>query len=169
MNDFLGRCAVPRACGRLILNSPAARRNESWTSGRLRINQLTPEGWTWYQEYLTVLDAYDIDGYADLLSPDVSVQFNNDEPMVGHDLVKTGLGQFWRSVTAMGYTLLHAPLNILGDDRHFVLEALNHYDKKDGTRVTVRATAWTDRRDDGKVTSVRLYQDLSPLYATPSS
>ena len=137
--------------------------------GRLRINQLTPEGWKWYQEYLTVLDAYDIDGYADLLSPDVSVQFNNDEPMVGHDLVKTGLGQFWRSVTAMGYTLLHAPLNILGDDRHFVLEALNHYDKKDGTRVTVRATAWTDRRDDGKVTSVRLYQDLSPLYATPSS
>ena len=34
---------------------------------KLRINQLTDEGWAWYQEYLTVLDAYDVDGYADLL------------------------------------------------------------------------------------------------------
>jgi hypothetical protein len=69
----------------------------------------------------------------------------------------------------MGYSLLHEPLNIYGNDRHFVLEALNHYDDTDGTRFTVRATAWTDRGDDGLVTSVRLYQDLSPLYARSSS
>jgi hypothetical protein len=34
---------------------------------------------------------------------------------------------------------------------------------------TVGATAWTDRGDDGLVTSVRLYQDLSPLYTRSSS
>jgi SnoaL-like domain len=137
--------------------------------GSLRINQLTPEGWTWYREYLTVLDAYDLDGYVDLLAPDVSVQFNNAEPMVGHGLVKAGLGQFWGSVTGMGYTLVHEPLNIYGNDQHLVLEALNHYDSEDGRRVTVRATAWTDRDDDGKVTSVRLYQDVSSLYAPRAS
>jgi hypothetical protein len=137
--------------------------------GTLRINQLTSDGFAWYREYLTVLDAYDLDGYVALLSPDVSVQFNNDEPMVGRDVARAGLGQFWGSVTGMGYSLVHEPLNIYGNDRHFVLEALNHYDGKDGTRVTVRATAWTDRDDDGMVTSVRLYQDLSPLYARSSS
>jgi SnoaL-like domain len=118
----------------------------------LRINQLTSDGWTWYREYLTVLDGYDLDAYLDFLSPAVSVQFNNDEPMVGRDVVKAGLSQFWGSVTGMGYTLLHEPLNIYGDDQHLVLEALNHYDSEDRTRVTVRATAWTDRDDDGKVT-----------------
>jgi SnoaL-like domain len=136
--------------------------------GKLRINQLTPDGWTWYQDYLTVLDAYDVDGYADFLSPSVSVQFNNDDPMVGRDLVATGLSQFWGSVTAMGYTLVHEPLNIYGDDQHFVLEALNHYDSANTARITVRATAWTDRDDDGHVTSVRLYQDISALYAHSS-
>ncbi|MGY1670866.1 nuclear transport factor 2 family protein [Geodermatophilus sp. SYSU D00710] len=134
--------------------------------GRLRVNQLSAAGWEWYQQYLAALDAYDLERYSSFLSPDVSIQFNNDEPMVGREVAAKGLDQFWGSVTAMGYTLVHEPLNVYGDDHRFVLEALNHYDGADGRRVTVRATAWTDRGDDGAVTSVRLYQDLSPLYGT---
>ena len=61
--------------------------------GALRINQLTSDGFAWYGEYLTVLDAYDLDGYVALLSPGVSVQFNNDEPMVGRDVARAGLGE----------------------------------------------------------------------------
>ena len=132
--------------------------------GRLRVNQLTEAGWDWYQRYLTALDAYDVDAYASHLSPEVVVRFNNDTPLEGIDAVREGLGGFWGSVTAMGYRLLHEPLNVYGDDRRFVLEALNHYDSSDGRRVTVRATAWTDRDDDGRVVSVRIYQDLSALY-----
>jgi hypothetical protein len=131
----------------------------------LRINQLSADGWAWYQEYLDRLDAYDLDGYTRFLADDVQVQFNNDAPLSGLPSAREGLGQFWGSVTGMGYALLHQPLNVYGDDEHFVLEALNHYDKPGSPRVTVRATAWTDRGADGKVTAVRLYQDLSPLYA----
>jgi hypothetical protein len=134
--------------------------------GKLRVNQLAPAGWEWYQQYLTALDAFDIEQYSSFLSPDVSIQFNNDNPMEGLEVAKTGLDQFWASVTAMGYSLLHEPLNICGDDHRFVLEALNHYDSADGRRTTIRATAWTGRGDDGRVTSVRLYQDLSALYRT---
>ncbi len=133
--------------------------------GRLRINQLSSDGWAWYRKYLDVLDAYDVEGYAGFLADDVQVQFNNDEPLTGLVTARQGLRQFWGSITGMGYVLLHEPLNIYGDDQHFVLEALNHYDKPGSPRVTVRATAWTDRDDDGKVTAVRLYQDLSPLYS----
>ncbi len=132
---------------------------------KLRVNQLSPAGWEWYQKYLTVLDAYDIDGYAAFLSPNVSIQFNNEAPMSGIDTAKSGLGAFWGSITGMGFTLLHEPLNIYGSDDRFVLEALNHYTTQDGRRITVRATAWTDRGADGRVASVRLYQDVSPLYA----
>lgn len=133
--------------------------------GKLRINQLSADGWSWYQEYLDRLDAYDIDGYARFLGDDVQVQFNNDLPLTGLPAAREGLGQFWGSITGMGYTLLHEPLNIYGTDENFVMEALNHYDRAGSPRITIRATAWTDRGGDGDVTAVRLYQDLSPLYS----
>jgi hypothetical protein len=90
---------------------------------KLRVSQLSPQGWAWYQQYLGVLDAYDVAGYAAFLTADVTVTFNNDEPMVGIDAVAAGLGGFWGSVTAMGYRLVHEPLNIYGDDHRFVLDA----------------------------------------------
>lgn len=132
---------------------------------KLRTNQLSDAGWSWYQEYLDALDAYDLERYAGFLADEVSIQFNNDEPLHGREVAKQGLGQFWGSISGMGFTLLHEPLNIYGADTTFVLEALNHYDKPGQERVTVRAAAFTDRGSDGKVTSVRLYQDVSPLFA----
>ena len=131
---------------------------------KLRTNQLSDAGWSWYRDYLDALDAYDIERYADFLADDVSIRFNNGDPMVGKDVAKQGLGQFWGSIAGMGFALLHEPLNIYGDDSTFVLEALNHYDKSGQERITVRAAAFTDRGPDGKVTSVRLYQDVSPLF-----
>lgn len=129
---------------------------------KLQTNQLTDDGWSWYRDYL---DAYDIERYAGFLADDVSIQVNNDEPMAGLETAKAGLAQFWGSITGMGYSLSHEPPNIYGDDNRFVLEALNHYEAADGRRVTVRAAAFTDRGADGKVTSVRLYQDMSALFA----
>lgn len=135
---------------------------------KLRTNQLTTQGWAWYRHYLDVLDVYDLDRYAAFLADDVSIQFNNADPMVGLERAKAGLGQFWGSITGMGYTLVHEPLNIYGTDDAFALEALNHYDTADRRRITIRAVAFTDRGADGKVTSVRIYQDVSPLYAAAS-
>lgn len=63
---------------------------------------------------------------------------------------------------------MHEPLDIYGTDATFVREALNHYDAADRPRTTVRAAAFTDRGADGLVTSVRLYQDVSPLFAPPA-
>ena len=133
--------------------------------GKLRINQLSDGGWAWYQDYLSALDAYDIDGYTAFLRDDVSIQFNNDDPMTGLAAAREGLSRFWGSITDMGFSLVHEPLNIYGDDRNLVLEALNHYERPGSPRITVRATAWTDRDENGEVTAVRLYQDLSPLYS----
>ncbi len=133
--------------------------------GKLRVNQLSDAGWTWYQDYLDALDAYDLDRYAAFLADDVSIQFNNDAPLQGKDVATQGLAQFWGAISGMGFALLHEPLNIYGTDTTSVLEALNHYDRPGQERITVRAAAFTDRGEDGKVTSVRLYQDVSPLFA----
>ncbi|MBY0423889.1 MAG: hypothetical protein K2Q06_16410 [Parvularculaceae bacterium] len=56
-------------------------------------------------------------------------------------------------------------LNIYGVDHAFMLEALNHYVRRDGERVTTRAVALTDRDADGRVASIRVFADASPVYA----
>lgn len=130
----------------------------------LRVNQLTPDAWAFYETYLDTLDRYDIEEFASFLADDVSVQFNNDDPMTGKATAVAGMGQFWTSIQAMGYELKHEPLNIYGTDHAYVLEALNHYDTMDGRRITIRAVAFTDRNTEGAVISIRVYQDLAPLY-----
>lgn len=134
----------------------------------LRINQLGDEAWASYRKYLEALDRYDIDEFATFLADDVRVQFNNDDPMTGKDTAVQGMGGFWTSIQDMGYSLLHEPLNIYGDDQHYVLEALNHYDKEGSERITIHAVAFTDRDDEGQVTSIRVYQDLGPIYGGAS-
>jgi hypothetical protein len=45
-----------------------------------------------------------------------------------------------------------------------VLEALNHYVRNDGKRVTIRAVAITDRNKQGLVISFRFYTDTTPIF-----
>ena len=139
------------------------------TTDSLRINQLGDKAWASYQDYLDALDAYDIDRFATFLADDIVVRFNNDEPITGKTIAVESMGGFWQSIRGMGFTLTHEPINIYGDDNAYVLEALNHYDHADRGRITIHAVAFTDRDPDGRVTSIRVYQDLTPLYAGPQT
>lgn len=127
----------------------------------LRVNQLTPAATAWYiGEYLAAMDALDIERYASFLSDDVTVQFNNAPAIEGKQAAVAMLAGYWQSFAAIE----HEPLNIYGTDRSFMLEALNHYVRHDGRKTTTRAVAVTDRDDHGKVTSVRVYADASPVF-----
>lgn len=127
----------------------------------IQINQLSPNGYEWYLGYLTALDAKDIDCYGQYLADDCTLTTNNADPVVGKDAVLNGLAYYWQSFGELEHELL----NIYGTDSAFVLEALNHYKRLDGSEVTLRAVALTDRDPQGLVTSVRLYTDTSPLFA----
>lgn len=127
----------------------------------LRINQLSPAASAWYLGvYLAAMDRRDIDAYAALLADGVTVRFNNEEPVAGKPAVVGMLGGYWQGFAAIE----HEPLNIYGSDRAFMLEALNHYTRHDGKKVTARAVALTDRDPAGAVTSVRVYSDVSALF-----
>ena len=125
----------------------------------LRINQLSPDAFAWYMHYLTVLDAKDVQGYAVHLADDCEMIFNSEPPVKGRAAIEAALEAYWKSFG----TLEHELLNIYGTDRAFMLEALNHYTKADGTSLTLRAVAMTDRGEDGRVTSFRLYTDADKL------
>lgn len=127
----------------------------------LRTNQLTDAGYARYRCYLAAIDARDVDAYGAFLAEDVAMQFNNAAPIVGKSAVLATLRDYWASYASLQHDLT----NIYGDDQHFALEALNHYRRHDGTSVTTRAVAFTDRKSDGHVTSVRIYADASPLFA----
>lgn len=134
------------------------------TLANVRINQLSPEATGWLERVLTTLDAKDVEGYTALMAEDVEVTFNNgDMTMTGRDAVREGLAEFWQSFG----TIEHDELNIYGTDRNLVHEALNRYTTLDGRKVTIRAVAWIDRDEDGRITSLRIYNDQSPLFAAP--
>jgi len=127
----------------------------------LRINELDQRTTDWYiGQYLDALDHLDIERYQSFLSEGVTVQFNNAPAIAGKAAAVAMLSDYWKSFAAIE----HEPLNIYGSDRAFMLEALNHYVRHDGRKVTTRAVALTDRDGDGKVTSVRVFADMSPVY-----
>ena len=130
-------------------------------TSNLRVNQLSDAAYDTYLAYLTALDARDVEAYGEYLADDVSMQFGNADPVTGKANVKGMLGGYWQSFAAIEHDLT----NIYGTDRTYVLEADNHYVRHDGKKVTVRAVAFTDKGDDGKVTSVRIFGDTSPVFA----
>lgn len=129
-------------------------------TSNLRINQLSQPAYNAYLRYLEVLDAKDIDAYAAFLAEDVSIQFGNAPAVEGRAAVVEMLGGYWQSFKSIEHDLF----NIYGTDDAYVLEALNHYERHDGKKITVRAVAFTDKNEDGLVTSVRIFGDTSPLF-----
>ncbi len=128
----------------------------------LRINQLSPEAYEWYQTYLEALDAKDFERYGSFLSDNCIMQMNNADPVEGKSAIVANLTQYWKTFGRLEHDLL----NLYGTDAAFMLEALNHYTRLDGKPVTLRAIALTDRNEFGQVTSFRFYTDTAPLFAS---
>ena len=58
---------------------------------RLRTNQLSPEAYRWYLDYLGAMDRKDLDAYGASLAERCALQMNNQPPAVGKDAVLRGL------------------------------------------------------------------------------
>lgn len=128
---------------------------------QLRINQLSPAAYDRYLQYLSAMDARDVNAYAAFLADDCSLQMNNNPSVHGKEAIISMLGPYWKSFTSIEHDLL----NIYGTDASYALEAWNHYVRLDGKPVSVRAVAFTDLSQQGQVVSVRLYTDVAPVFA----
>ncbi len=127
----------------------------------LRANQLSASSYEKYMDYLEAMDKKDVDTYGAFLADDVEIWFNNDLFGKGKETILKGFGEYWQSFASIEHDLT----NIYGTDKSYVLEALNHYKRHDGKDATVKAVAFTDLNDVGKVQSVRLYMDMAPVFS----
>lgn len=128
---------------------------------QLEHNELTAEAYAWYRHYLSALDTKDIATYSTFLADNCELIMNNAAPLQGKAAVVSGLDAYWQTFA----TIEHDLLGLYGNDNSFCLEALNHYTRLDGAPVTLRAVAFTERDDQGLVSSVRLYTDTTPLFS----
>lgn len=127
----------------------------------LKINQLSSAAFEWYRNYLAAVDNRDIEKFAEFLAEDSEFQFGNQPKVLGKSNIVEGLKKFWETYDGEEHVLQ----NILGNDNCFALEALNIFNRKDGTKVTCPAVAITTRNEAGLVTSFRVFIDIAPLYA----
>lgn len=127
----------------------------------LKINQLSPEAFAWYQQYLDAVDSVDAERYGQFLTDDCEFQFGNNPVVKGKQAILEGLKQFWAAYDGEEH-ILHS---IMGRDNYFALEATNIYQRKDGKKVSIPAVAVTERNDEGLAKSIRVFIDIAPLYA----
>ncbi len=126
----------------------------------LKVNQLSANSYRNYLSYLEAMDNKNMVAYGKFLADDVEMWFNNEQFGSGKETILKALSEYWKSFASIEHDLTH----IYGTDKNYVLEALNHYKRHDGKDVTVRAVAFTDLNDNGKVKSVRLYMDMAPVF-----
>ena len=127
----------------------------------LAVNQLSEQAYEWYLGYLAAIDGKEVEKYGRYLAEDCVMTQNNQEPVRGKAAILSGLAQYWKTFQS----LTHDLLNLYGTDSAFALEALNHYERLDGGKVTVRAVALTDRDASGLVKHFRFYTDVTPVFA----
>ena len=117
---------------------------------------------TWIDDYYADVDAMRLGPFVERHSDDAAVVFGNNPPAVGKEAIGATIGGFWSMIGG----LRHERRNLwsVGDGDSAVVEAVTHYTTKGGAAVPVPVVSLLDRNADGKVTSLRIYIDLAPLF-----
>jgi ketosteroid isomerase-like protein len=114
----------------------------------------------WLRTYYDNVDNMRLDEFVDSHTDDVIVQFGNNPPARGKDEVREAIGQFWMMIDGLQHTFNQ----VHESDGTTVLEAQIDYTRKDGQVVTVPCASVLDRVDDGKISALRVYIDLAPVF-----
>ncbi len=126
----------------------------------LQTNQISSEALNWYADFVRAASVSDWRQQLAFFAADAMLQTNNRVPAHGHAAIAAELDRYWQGFI----TIKHEPLNILGYDDHFAVEMLCHYALHSGTVFTVPACGFLSRDDDGRIRTMRLFADVSPIF-----
>ena len=114
----------------------------------------------WFSDLYAHVDAMQLDGFIAGLSAEVNLQVGNNPPMQGREAARGGIGYLFSTIDGIKHTIV----NVVENNGITCLEATVDYTRKDGKHVTVPSVTMLERKD-GLVSSLRIYFDISPVYA----
>lgn len=115
---------------------------------------------SWVHDYFRSVDSMNMDAYLAFLSEDVRFRLGNNPPISGIPAVKDRLTTFWSQLKG----LRHNIVNLWELDDVTIVESTVTYTRLDDREVTL-PVATTMRRHGDKVSDIRIYIDLAPLFA----
>ncbi len=126
----------------------------------LRKNHLTEEGFNWFKNAYTIIDAKEEAANRNLYAEDSEVIFGNRPAVTGVENVINMFKHFW--TTIKGYE--HSIVSIYGKDDSFAAETVVSYSRLDGTTVTIPAVTVIEVNEHRKIKSMRIFIDITPLH-----
>lgn len=106
------------------------------------------------------VDRIDVDEFVGYLTEDGSIQFGNDEPMVGRAAIHEGISGFLGTLKGISHNVLES----WAVDNAVFCDLLVTYYRTDGTEVTMpAATIWW--MDGDLIAKYQIYIDMAPLFA----
>lgn len=115
---------------------------------------------SWVHDYYHAVDSMSMDAYLAWHTDNVRLRFSNNPTAQGKEAVASGLTQLWDSLQS----LKHEFSAIWEVDNVAIAEANITYVRKDGHTVVLPCVTVLRRAGD-LVDDVRIYMDLSPLFA----
>lgn len=129
---------------------------------QLKKNEITPAAFEWLQAKYRAVDAMNAEAYGAFLAEDCQLMFANNPTASGRVAILEGVQQFWNAIAGLN----HSFQTILGSDQLMAAEALIDYTRKDGHVVTLPCVTLIERHPSGKATSVKIFIDTAPIFAT---
>jgi ketosteroid isomerase-like protein len=115
----------------------------------------------WVAEYFRVVDSMDMDTFLDLHTDDCVLTFANSPDAVGKQQIGEAIGGLWSAIAGLRHDIRNRWVT---DDGTGVQEATVVYTTHGGNDVPIPVTSLLTQRD-GKVSSLRIYMDATPLFA----
>lgn len=104
-------------------------------------------------------DAFDVDSYVTYLAPDVRFRFGNADPVVGRDVVRATVREFFTTIKGIKHTVLRE----WQEDDVLVQQLEVTYTRLDDKTVTLPAVNLLTVAE-GLITDYLIYVDLAPVY-----
>ena len=117
--------------------------------------RISPEERAWHVAFADAIASRDAAQYVSFMHETCSVQVNNAMPVYSKLAVGAAYTEYLKAFRSLTYELL----NVFGDERQSVAEALFTYVCNDGSVEIVQHGYVVDRNESGLLTSVRVYGD----------
>jgi ketosteroid isomerase-like protein len=119
----------------------------------------------WIADYFDTVDSMNMDTFLEAHTDDCVIEFANNPPAAGKAQIREAIGGLWAAISALRHEPRHRWVT---EDGTGIQEAKVVYTTHGGTEVPLPVTSILTQRD-GKINSLRIHMDISPLFAQVSA